>query len=88
MSVLSTAAVFTADDTVATALAVAIYGLGLPAFVLQKVLQPLFFAREDTRRPFYVALVAMAINAGLAIGLAAQIGYIAAAVGTTAADSG
>jgi putative peptidoglycan lipid II flippase len=24
---------------------------GLPAFVLQKVLQPLFYAREDTRRP-------------------------------------
>ena len=85
VSVLFERGAFTADDTVATALAVAIYGLGLPAFVLQKVLQPLFFAREDTRRPFYVALVAMAINAGLAIGLAAQIGYIAAAVGTTAA---
>ncbi len=76
---------FTAADTGATALACAVYGLGLPAFVLQKVLQPLFFAREDTKRPFYYALVAMVLNAALAIGLAPLIGYIAAAVGTTLA---
>ena len=75
---------FTADDTAATAFAVAVYGLGLPAFVLQKTLQPLFFAREDTKRPFYYAVVAMVLNAVVAIGLAPVIGYIAAAFGTTA----
>ncbi len=74
---------FGPDDTASTALAVAVYGLGLPAFVMQKVLQPLFYAREDTKRPFKYALVAMVINAGLAIGLSYYIGYIAAAVGTT-----
>ncbi len=74
---------FTHEDTLNTALAVAVYGLGLPAFVLQKSLQPLFFAREDTKRPFYAALFSMVVNAGLAIGLSAQIGFIAAAVGTT-----
>ncbi|WP_255007301.1 murein biosynthesis integral membrane protein MurJ [Roseovarius sp. M141] len=73
------------DDTAATALAVAIYGLGLPAFVLQKVLQPIYFAREDTKRPFYYALVSLVVNAGLAIGLAPAIGWIAAALGTTIA---
>ncbi|MGC9420192.1 MAG: murein biosynthesis integral membrane protein MurJ, partial [Rhodovulum sp.] len=76
---------FDAADAAATALAVAVYGAGLPAFVMQKVLQPLFFAREDTRRPFYYALAALAVNAGLAIGLAPVIGYIAAAWGTTLA---
>ncbi|PVA10093.1 murein biosynthesis integral membrane protein MurJ [Pelagivirga sediminicola] len=76
---------FGTDDTAATALAVAIYGLGLPAFVLQKVLQPIYFAREDTKRPFYYALVSLAVNAALAIGLAPYIGWIAAALGTTIA---
>ncbi|WP_422029879.1 murein biosynthesis integral membrane protein MurJ [Roseovarius sp.] len=76
---------FGPDDTAATALAVAIYGLGLPAFVLQKLLQPLFFAREDTKSPFRYALVAMVVNAALAIGLAFAIGWIAAAIATTAA---
>jgi putative peptidoglycan lipid II flippase len=75
---------FTADDTAATAFAVAIYGLGLPAFVLQKTLQPLFFAREDTKRPFFYALAAMIVNLVLAIGLSIPLGFIAAAIATTA----
>lgn len=74
-----------ADDVAAIAVAVAIYGLGLPAFVLQKVVQPLYFARGDTKTPFYYALVAMVINAGIAIGLAPTIGWIAPAIATTLA---
>jgi putative peptidoglycan lipid II flippase len=74
-----------ADDAAAIALAVAIYGLGLPAFVMQKVLQPLFFAREDTTTPFRFAVWAMIVNAAVAIGLAPVLGWIAPAIGTTAA---
>jgi len=85
VSVLFERGLFTADDTDKTALAVAIYGLGLPAFVLQKVVQPLYFAREDTRTPFRYALVAMVVNAVIAIGLAPFVGYIAAALATTIA---
>ncbi|MEQ6250612.1 murein biosynthesis integral membrane protein MurJ [Sulfitobacter sp. HNIBRBA3233] len=73
------------DDTAAIATAVMIYALGLPAFVLQKLVQPLYFAREDTRRPFYFALVAMIVNAGLAFGLAPVVGWLAPAIATTIA---
>jgi integral membrane protein MviN len=79
---------FTPEDAHKTALAVMIYGLGLPAFVMQKVLQPLYFAREDTRSPFRFALYAMVINAVVAIGLSFVIGYLAAAVATTFAAWG
>ncbi|MCP1169710.1 murein biosynthesis integral membrane protein MurJ [Limimaricola litoreus] len=85
VSVLFERGAFTTDDTMATALTVAVYGLGLPAFVLQKALQPLFFAREDTKSPFRYALVAMLVNAVVAVGLAPVIGFIAAALGTTLA---
>ncbi|WP_299771713.1 murein biosynthesis integral membrane protein MurJ [uncultured Tateyamaria sp.] len=74
-----------ADDAAAIAVAVAIYGAGLPAFVLQKVLQPQYFARGDTKRPFHFALVAMVINAAIAVGLSPTIGWIAPAVATTVA---
>ncbi len=74
---------FGPEDTVATAAAVQIYGLGLPAFVVAKVYQPLFFARENTKTPFYFAIVSMVVNAVLAIGLAPIVGYLAAAIGTT-----
>jgi putative peptidoglycan lipid II flippase len=85
ISVLFERGAFDADDTAATALAVAVYGLGLPAFVLQKVLQPLYFAREDTRTPFRFALVSMVVNVVVAVSMAYLLGYIGAAIGTTVA---
>jgi len=84
-SVLFQRGATTVDDAAAIATAVMIYGLGLPAFVLQKILQPVYFAREDTRRPFYYAVVAMIVNVILAIGLAPVLGWIAPAIATTAA---
>ncbi len=87
VSVLFERGATTADDSASIAAAVAIYGLGLPAFVLQKVLQPLFFAREDTRRPFQYALVAMVVNAVLAIGLAQVMGDVLGWLGPAIATS-
>lgn len=85
VSVLFERGEMTTDDSAAIAVAVAIYGLGLPAFVLQKTLQPLFYAREDTKSPFRFAVVAMIVNALLAFGLAPVIGWIAPAIATTVA---
>lgn len=76
---------FGPDDTDQTALALAIYALGLPAFVLQKIVQPVYFSREDTRTPLRFALWAMVANALLAVGLAPVVGFVAAALGTTGA---
>lgn len=85
VAVLFERGAFGAEDARATALAVAVYGAGLPAFVMQKVFQPLYFARHDTRRPFRYALVALGVNAGVAVGLSPALGYMAAAWGTTLA---
>ncbi len=85
ISVLFQRGAFDAADAGATALAVAVYGLGLPAFVLQKVLQPLYFAREDTRTPFRFAVVSMIVNVVVAVAMAYLLGYIGAAIGTTVA---
>ena len=75
---------FDALATQNTALALAIYAMGLPAFVLQKLLQPLYFAREDTKRPFRFAVWSMVTNAVLAVGLMPWIGFAAAAIATSA----
>ncbi len=74
---------FTSDDAANTAIALAAYGIGLPAFVLHKVLQPLFYAREDTRRPFRYAVFSMIVNVGFAVGMMPVIGFMAAALATT-----
>ncbi|MEO0344286.1 MAG: murein biosynthesis integral membrane protein MurJ [Pseudomonadota bacterium] len=74
---------FNAADSVFTADALMIYGLGLPAFVLQKIYQPVFFARSDTKTPFRFAVIAMIVNVVLAVGLMPFVGYIASAIATT-----
>ena len=53
---------FKVSDTAPTAAALAAFALGLPAFVLIKVLQPAFFAREDTATPMRFAVWNMALN--------------------------
>ena len=60
---------FTPETTATTARALAIFGLGLPAFVMIKVFTPGYFAREDTRTPMLFAGVAVAVNIALALSL-------------------
>jgi len=69
ISVLFQRAAFTAADTSNTAWALRAFALGLPAFVLIKVFQPAFFAREDTKTPMYLALVNMVANIVLSLAL-------------------
>jgi putative peptidoglycan lipid II flippase len=56
---------FDAAATIITAQALSAYAIGLPAFVLVKLLTPPFFAVGDTSTPFRVALVSIAINLAL-----------------------
>lgn len=53
---------FVASDTSNTALALMAFSLGLPAFVLIKVFQPAFFAREDTKTPMRYAGYNLVVN--------------------------
>ena len=53
---------FTERDAGFTALTLSIMALGLPAYVLVKVLTPGFYARRDTATPVKTALVVLVIN--------------------------
>jgi putative peptidoglycan lipid II flippase len=56
---------YTAADTRMSQLSFIAYGSGLPAFVLIKVLAPGFYARQDTRTPMRVGIIAMLTNMAL-----------------------
>ncbi|MEL6765728.1 MAG: murein biosynthesis integral membrane protein MurJ [Pseudomonadota bacterium] len=85
VAVLFERGAFTAADAEATGMALAVYALGLPAFVLQKVLQPAFFAREDTRSPLRFAVWSMVANLVVALAGAPLIGWLAAPLAATLA---
>lgn len=76
---------FTAEDSARTAAAIAIFALGLPAFVLNKVFAPGFFAREDTKTPMVFALVNASINIVLSYILFFRIGVVGIAIATSVA---
>ena len=85
LSVLFQHGAFGAADTAATAAALAAYALGLPAFVLVRVLAPAFFARHDTATPVKVAVAAMATNLCLTLVLMQFLAHVGIALATTAA---
>lgn len=76
---------FTANDVAMTGAALAVFGVGLPAFVWHKIFSPAFFAREDTRTPMNYALMAIGANTVLALAMFPVFGFLAVAAATSIA---
>lgn len=53
---------FTANDTYFASLSLMAYMLGLPALVIIKILAPGYYARQDTRTPVRIGIIAMVCN--------------------------
>ena len=82
--------VFTADDVEMTALALQAFSVGLIGFSFVKILAPAYFAREDTRTPVRIGLIALVVNFILSVGLAwylTSIGYAGTHAGLALAIS-
>lgn len=61
------------------------YALGVPAFVLMKVLQAGFFARENTKAPLKIAIVTVLVNIVLSLLLFPWLKALGIALATSAA---
>ncbi len=62
--------VFTPFDVEMTALSLQAFAAGLIGFSFVKILAPAYFAREDTKTPVKIGLIALAVNFGLSVVLA------------------
>lgn len=76
---------FVAETTLQVAKALRYFALGLPAFVLIKVLTPAFFARENTKAPMVFAAVSAVVNIVLGLLLFNLIGFEGLALATSIA---
>jgi putative peptidoglycan lipid II flippase len=76
---------FHVDAADVSALALAGYGVGLPAFVLVRVIAATFYARHDTATPVRATLLAVAVNVGLKFVLVwgLHLGALGVALGTS-----
>lgn len=76
---------FDAAATDATALALIAYAVGIPAYVLIKVLTPGFFARQDTRTPVRIAVGTLVLHLALNLTLIWPLQHVGLALATAIA---
>lgn len=74
---------FTASDTIQTGRALAAFAIGLPGYVLIKVLQPGYFAKENTKSPMKMAGVTVLVNIIFSLLLFPFLGHVGIAIATS-----
>ncbi len=85
IAVLYERGAFTSETTALTAAALAAFAIGLPSFVLQKVFQPVYFARFNMRAPMWFALVSAITNIIVSLLLFPSFGHVGIAIATSVA---
>ena len=78
---------FDAADTRACAWALAGFSVGLPSYVLVKVLTPGFYARQDTRTPVRYAMWSVGVNILANIVLIPLLGHVGPPLATALAST-
>ena len=74
---------FTANDVEMAADALKFFGYGVPAFALIKILSNFFFARDNTKTPFYISTFVVSLNILLSIIFFSKIGFIIIPIATS-----
>ena len=70
-------------STISTAKALKFFSLGLVAFILTKILTPIYFANERPKPPLVLGVLTVIINIALSIVLFKNNGFIGIAIATT-----
>ncbi|MEZ6188112.1 MAG: murein biosynthesis integral membrane protein MurJ [Planctomycetota bacterium] len=82
VNVLYERGAFDAETARLTVQALVAFASGLPAYVLLKVIQPAFFAREDMQTPLWFSIVAVVVNVTVSLALFPRYGHVAIAAAT------
>jgi putative peptidoglycan lipid II flippase len=78
---------FTPQDAHFTAQALAAFSIGLPSYILVKVLTPGYYARQDTVTPVRYATLSMAVNLVLNLALILPLQHIGPPLATAIAST-
>ena len=74
---------FTIENINMTAAALKYFGYGIPAFALIKILSNFFFARNNTKIPFYISTFIVLLNILISITFFSKIGFIIIPIATS-----
>ncbi|MDC1212705.1 murein biosynthesis integral membrane protein MurJ [Pelagibacteraceae bacterium] len=76
---------FSQEDVKLTADALKYFGYGVPAFALVKILSNFFFARDNTKTPFYISISVVTLNISISVSLFSKFGFIIIPISTSIA---
>jgi len=76
---------FLEKDVILTAQALKYFGYGVPAFALIKVLSNFFFARDNTKIPFYISVFSVILNILISLVYFKEFGFIIIPIATSIA---
>jgi putative peptidoglycan lipid II flippase len=74
---------FSEKDVKQTAEALKYFAYGVPAFALIKILSNFFFARDNTKTPFYISIFMVIINISISVILFESYGFIIIPIATS-----
>ena len=74
---------FSVNDVEMTAVALKFFGFGVPAFALIKILSNFFFARDNTKTPFYISALVVFLNILISVSFFNKIGFTIIPIATS-----
>tara|TARA_X000001036_G_scaffold28187_1_gene23307 strand:+ start:160 stop:1686 length:1527 start_codon:yes stop_codon:yes gene_type:complete len=74
---------FTLKDVEKTSNALMFFGYGVVAFALVKILSNFFFARDNTKTPFYISSFIVFLNVVISLSLFEKIGFLIIPIATS-----
>jgi len=74
---------FDNDSVINTAIALTFFSFGVPAFSILKILSNFFFARNDTKTPFYLSVISVLLNIIISVSFFGKFGFIIIPIATS-----
>jgi putative peptidoglycan lipid II flippase len=66
-----------------TAIALTFFALGVPAFSILKIFSNFFFARNNTKLPFYLSVISVILNILISVSFFSKIGFVIIPIATS-----
>jgi len=74
---------FNNESVTKTAIALIFFAFGVPAFSILKIFSNYFFARNDTKTPFYLSLISVALNILISVSFFGKLGFVIIPIATS-----
>jgi len=74
---------FDNESVTNTAIALTFFAIGVPAFSILKIFSNYFFARDDTKTPFYLSVVSVILNVLISVSFFKEFGFVIIPIATS-----